>query len=995
MKKRYQSEQSRSNRATGDDDAPTIWRRSKPIRGTLAETYLIERRRIPRPACGWPTSIRFDPATRSLVAALMDAQHEVVAVELVELGEDSRAINEAKTRSGDTKAIPRLVGIPNGAVVRFNGSDGKPLCIVRSVEAALVIWSVAGACEVWATLGSFAYLNLPKDRRIVVCHDDYPPFGGYRRSARLAVEGLIGQGFDVVEAHPRATAKQDGADFASILLQGAGIAAVRDRIEPLVRPVGNLSPFTTPIATARARLETLASDFRDCVERWRPGDPVPVVAEDVSLGVGKTDAMLRCAVSTIVLMRSRGDLRSVAIAVPEHRLSDELVTRIAEICNEPDLLEHVSAQVWRGREAINPETGKPMCSHVDTVRKAAKVLANLDADVCGPCRSRRGCLYLGQRKQGGADIWIVSHEMLFHKPNAVMTNEGKFAALFVDESPAITGLFGIDGERLPLDSLRRGRMPLPAGENGRDVAAVLADARERLRAVLQDAASGPVLRDALIRAGFTVREAAKCRGLERRRRIVDGPWKDRQENRSVEPMMRIWSAVADLVSRDGPSASGRLTVHREEGNAKSISVCGRRNIAPAFKVPTLIADALFDETLSRPYWPQLRLAMKLEVDAPAMKIVQVASSANSKSALVPTELSLGASENAKREEERKRKRRRKLAALIKDLSAVNGGETLVVSYKELVDALDLPKEFRLAWFNATAGRDEWKHVTSIFVIGRPLPPPSILEQMAGALTGRAPVSLGAQWYPKGDVERLRRAGDSVEVVKGRAERHPDPVADAFLRRIAAGEVMQAIGRGRGVSRTPDRPLTVYVLTDVPLSLPVDDFRTPRVGATRSRVRGRNPVERQLAVAGVAFESFAVAFDAFPQLWPSREAAKKALRRADCTRGQNAPDPMRISHRKNAEMSPCSNEGSDRSSEPDPWPPSPFLRVRFQRVGKGQRFGIAIVDLRRNPNARAAIEMLIGPLAKYEPMGIRPPFTPPALAARLRVVGGTDVQDDQS
>ena len=40
--------------------------------------------------------------------------------------------------------------------------------------------------------------------------------------------------------------------------------------------------------------------------------------------------------------------------------------------------------------------------------------------------------------------------------------------------------------------------------------------------------------------------------------------------------------------------------------------------------------------------------------------------------------------------------------------------------------------------------------------------------------------------------------------KGRAERHPDPVADAFLRRIAAGEVMQAIGRGRGVSRTPDR-----------------------------------------------------------------------------------------------------------------------------------------------------------------------------------------------
>ena len=144
-----------------------------------------------------------------------------------------------------------------------------------------------------------------------------------------------------------------------------------------------------------------------------------------------------------------------------------------------------------------------------------------------------------------------------------------------------------------------------------------------------------MFRDALIRAGFTVREAAKCRGSNGDAGSWTAHGRIGRKTVPVEPMMRIWSAVADLVSRDGPSASGAADRSSREGNAKSISVCGRRNIALAFKVLTLIADALFDETLSRLYLPQLRLAMKLEVDAPAMKIVQVASSANSKSALVP------------------------------------------------------------------------------------------------------------------------------------------------------------------------------------------------------------------------------------------------------------------------------------------------------------------------------------------------------------------------
>jgi hypothetical protein len=58
-----------------------------------------------------------------------------------------------------------------------------------------------------------------------------------------------------------------------------------------------------------------------------------------------------------------------------------------------------------------------------------------------------------------------------------------------------------------------------------------------------------------------------------------------------------------------------------------------------------------------------------------------------------------------------------------------------------------------------------------------------------------------------------------------ALRHPDPLVEAVRFAICEGELVQAVGRGRGVRRTADTRLEVLILTDVPIPIPVDTLTT--------------------------------------------------------------------------------------------------------------------------------------------------------------------------
>ena len=49
-----------------------------------------------------------------------------------------------------------------------------------------------------------------------------------------------------------------------------------------------------------------------------------------------------------------------------------------------------------------------------------------------------------------------------------------------------------------------------------------------------------------------------------------------------------------------------------------------------------------------------------------------------------------------------------------------------------------------------------------------------------------------------------------------ADRHPDEIAEAVRRAICQDEMLQAVGRARGVSRTAANPVEVVLLGNVPV-----------------------------------------------------------------------------------------------------------------------------------------------------------------------------------
>src|SRR5207237_2953969 len=91
------------------------------------------------------------------------------------------------------------------------------------------------------------------------------------------------------------------------------------------------------------------------------------------------------------------------------------------------------------------------------------------------------------------------------------------------------------------------------------------------------------------------------------------------------------------------------------------------------------------------------------------------------------------------EENRVANKRERLLKTVRKLAA--GRRTLLITNKELEPLFEQAgPNFETAHFNAIEGIDRWRDVDCLITIGRPLPAPQAVEDMAAALTGK-PVSL--------------------------------------------------------------------------------------------------------------------------------------------------------------------------------------------------------------------------------------------------------------
>ena len=299
----------------------------------------------------------------------------------------------------------------------------------------------------------------------------------------------------------------------------------------------------------------------------------------------------------------------------------------------------------------------------------------------------------------------------------------------------------------------------------------------------------------------------------------------------------------------------------EAGSVRALKLRwrGRMRAGWAAQAPILHLDATLRPALVQAYLPRIDIGAPVAARQPYVWVRQITGSPTSARALTP------AGHAPERDHKAAVRRLRDLRAWLQ-LRALQchrpeqSVDLLVIGQKAAIDALravGLPPRVEAVHFNALSGLDRWGGIGGMVILGRTLPAPRTVELLATALTGRAPTANPAEagwWYPM-VARRVRLAGDQTTALS--MEEHADSIAEAVRWSICEGELIQAMGRGRGVNRTAVNPLEIDLLTDVVLPVTVDAMVSwPELRPNRRDVMARSPASfsRMLRTWPSAFRS---------------------------------------------------------------------------------------------------------------------------------------------
>jgi len=696
------------------------------------------------------------------------------------------------------------------------------------------------------------------------------------------------------------------AGDANDLVQAMGQQALQDCIASARWVTAREPTYPEPrhdVAGARAELARQVAEFMAAAGAYHdrlldePDDaesaeatPVPMLALPVDVGLGKTSQVREQIIAALADKRLGGG--KVVFAVPRHDLGQEQVVAFAAA--------GIAAVLWKGRTAPDPAPDNPdqrMCRDPDAQADALAAELSVEQAVCRVKRDRKifhcphyeVCGYQRQKQLAkSAQVIICAHDSLFHAmPKAI----GRSALLVIDEGFWQSGLRGADNPvQITVDSLDPYDADLRCYDhkNAYDYPETqfLIEHRLKLWKVLERTRQGP-LRLADLRAARLTpaicRDAAKLeRGRLRDPEILPGMSAEERAKRLSAVMPRrshawappgrtaaMWSILAQALET-GHDAWGVQVgrMHTPNGTVRSLDLLWRSSIRTGWveKVPVLHIDATMRQELVTPFLPGMTVAPAVAAKTPHVLVRQVLGAPISSKALVP---GLQAKE---REHTTAANNLRALRTYLAARSRQIGGgaaPVLAIGQMRAMSALaagELPTNLETAHFNALSGMDRWGRVAGLVIMGRTLPAPAVIAKLQIALTGRPPKEDNdnqSWWYPL--TERvIRRPQGRLRMVMG--EYHPDPIAEAIRWNICEAELVQALGRGRGVNRTAESSLHVDLLTDIVLPITADE-----VIDWADLVPSRTDM---MASRGVVLENAADRAKCFPDLWPNYEAARK-------------------------------------------------------------------------------------------------------------------------
>jgi len=700
-----------------------------------------------------------------------------------------------------------------------------------------------------------------------------------------------------------------------------------------------------------------------------------------AVGTGKTTVTRAEVPSFLATSKAAGQPHRLLWLVPTHKLASETLDGMRDL--------GISAEIMQGRERPDPEAGKgddgeahmPMCRNLDAVRDAISIHANVESSVCGNpkkglyCPWRAGSEQCGFQRQKGpvsrADVVIMAHQGMFtNLPKKVRTG---LAGVIVDESWWQAGLpkprevhldsFAQEPLTYPVReqpkkanfATNRARRNTPNDEDTNDLHAWSALAQRAFEATADGQFPS---RDEVGKTGLTAANCASAYTLEWRRMyegaIYPGqPAEERRKamllaagNTGIPRRAAIWRALQALIEGDD-THTGRLQIGTRttaSGTRRVILLHSRQEIRDEIAgLPMLHLDATMPLQIVRYYLPRIELLAEINPVTPHMEVHQVIGGWG-KNSIVPSEKA-GPEEN---------RRRKELVSELADFAALNsGGNALVVTYQDIEPVFAERPEIRTGHFNAIAGLDVFKDVRSLFVIGRPLPDARELRETALALTGRAIPEEAGQVETRG---ALMEDGTGAAM---NVRAYSDPDLEALRVAITEAEIVQAVGRGRGVKRTADNPLSVFLFADVATALPIT--RMARWTEIRPGVVAR------MASHGLVLASATDARRIYPDLFTTAEAAKKALQREMA--GRDLGDiPLGIIIPRG--MSPKS-----------------AVEVSYRPEGRGQQTRRALVTEERLPTLGAWLTEALGTKVHVQPVSPgtdpeppRTPLTPPSPAS---------------
>jgi putative DNA primase/helicase len=659
------------------------------------------------------------------------------------------------------------------------------------------------------------------------------------------------------------------------------------------------------------------------------------------------------------------DGRRVAIAVGTHELADEQVEKLRA--------EGISAQAYRGLVAVDPLAPDfPMCRRANDAARLRAGGGDINL-LCAVCEHKENCGYRRQMSyREKTDVWVIPHNLLGHaRPRHTM---GPVDVLIVDENPIFALLQGFDKNvpslsvaeleyRLSQDGKSWARQRLARVLKTSQVDTKLTDfGRMRLKSVpthifWKDLPDG-VVRGALggialnFGSGWGAHLASEI--LRKKHKLPKNDINQALENAAYNERLLLEATVYKLLENGGHGLRVIEIVNREGVPERRLEVRKKLAIPKDWRVPTLLLDATPIWDVYKQYWPieQIVVAGAASENVTVRQVTWSASK---------SKLNKGPYAEAN------------LAKLRRYIEARAAGYARVLlvaqkAVKEALVALGLPTHVETAHFNAIRGLDRWKDVDLLIVVGRTEAPPQAVELLAEVIFQEDVHSLPAGEYYLRRPVGLTMAGPKDHSPAVQASYHPDERVEAVRWLITEAELMQAIGRGRGLRRTEANPLQVDIINTVPLPLRVDDVFSWREAQPHPLdvIAGRYGLmlDPDCRYVGAAIRA----------LLPDAAASASSLQRMGNT--------ALSGHLPNIEF-PISK-----------WPLKPVLSEGRLYVGQSHR-SIPVRFHRRNirqlrtsetPHPKAEVKHFTGTQWVYEPHGSHEAFDTPLYLTKTRPRG---------